>query len=359
MDGSRVTGAVARTADGGRRRIAAGLVVGADGVRSTVARLTGVERPVRFPRRLGLVAHYAGDPELVDHGEMHVGRGYYVGLAPLPDGQLNVGMALPMDGRSARRRTASRPRSPGSRPWPAACAGRERLTLDPRRLADRPSRRGRRRAGVAAGRRRRRLRRSVHRRGDPPRPAIGPGRGRGHRHRRRPRTRLPPRATSGVRGEVRPQLAGPGLPRRAAAPRARSRPPRRATRRRAAARLRARRPAGPRPTPSRPARSSRSSAREEPDPRAHARAVRARLRARRGRRALAGAAPPLPIRPPHPRRRAPLRDGRASRPDPRSLGAIQRPMPERRTIEFIHTGGVTRGMEVAWRFEDRGDGAAT
>ena len=100
MDGSRVTGAVARTADGERRRIEAGLVVGADGVRSTVARLAGVERPVRFPRRLGLVAHYAGDPELVDHGEMHVGRGYYVGLAPLPDGQLNVGMALPMDGRT-------------------------------------------------------------------------------------------------------------------------------------------------------------------------------------------------------------------------------------------------------------------
>jgi geranylgeranyl reductase family protein len=100
IDGSRVTGAIARTADGGRRRIEAGLVVGADGVRSTVARLAGVERPVRFPKRLGLVAHYAGDPELVDHGEMHVGRGYYVGLAPLPDGQLNVGMALPMDGRT-------------------------------------------------------------------------------------------------------------------------------------------------------------------------------------------------------------------------------------------------------------------
>jgi len=36
--------------------------------------------------------------------------------------------------------------------------------------------------------------------------------------------------------------------------------------------------------------------------------------------------------------------------------AIQRPIPERRTIEFVHTGGVTRGMAVAWRFEDRGDG---
>ena len=33
--------------------------------------------------------------------------------------------------------------------------------------------------------------------------------------------------------------------------------------------------------------------------------------------------------------------------------AIQRPLPEQRRIEFVHTGGVTRGMQVAWRFEDR------
>jgi len=33
--------------------------------------------------------------------------------------------------------------------------------------------------------------------------------------------------------------------------------------------------------------------------------------------------------------------------------AIQRPLPEQRRIEFVHTGGVTRGMQVAWHFEDR------
>ena len=31
--------------------------------------------------------------------------------------------------------------------------------------------------------------------------------------------------------------------------------------------------------------------------------------------------------------------------------AIQRPLPDERRIEFTHTGGVTRGMQVAWRFE--------
>jgi hypothetical protein len=36
---------------------------------------------------------------------------------------------------------------------------------------------------------------------------------------------------------------------------------------------------------------------------------------------------------------------------PVSWEAIQRPMPDSRTIEFVHTGGVTKGMWVAWRFE--------
>jgi uncharacterized membrane protein len=38
-------------------------------------------------------------------------------------------------------------------------------------------------------------------------------------------------------------------------------------------------------------------------------------------------------------------------PIPVSWEAIQRPLFEERRIEFVHTGGVTRGMEVAWRFE--------
>jgi ribosome-associated toxin RatA of RatAB toxin-antitoxin module len=36
--------------------------------------------------------------------------------------------------------------------------------------------------------------------------------------------------------------------------------------------------------------------------------------------------------------------------------AIQRPRFEDRRIDFTHTGGVTRGMEVAWRFEPDGEG---
>jgi geranylgeranyl reductase family protein len=99
----RVCGARVTTRDG-ELEIGAEWVVGADGARSRTARLLRVERPVRFPRRLGLVAHYQGIPGLEDHGEMHVGDGYYVGLAPMPGGEMNVGMALPMGGGSAARR---------------------------------------------------------------------------------------------------------------------------------------------------------------------------------------------------------------------------------------------------------------
>jgi hypothetical protein len=44
-------------------------------------------------------------------------------------------------------------------------------------------------------------------------------------------------------------------------------------------------------------------------------------------------------------------------PIPVSWRAVQRPLPDERRIEFRHTGGVTRGMEVAWRFAPAGDGA--
>jgi uncharacterized membrane protein len=40
---------------------------------------------------------------------------------------------------------------------------------------------------------------------------------------------------------------------------------------------------------------------------------------------------------------------------PVSWKAIQRPLAEARRIEFEHTGGVTRGMVVAWRFEPAGE----
>ena len=43
-------------------------------------------------------------------------------------------------------------------------------------------------------------------------------------------------------------------------------------------------------------------------------------------------------------------------PIPVTWEAVQRPLPAERRIEFEHTGGVTRGMWVAWRFEERDGG---
>ena len=36
--------------------------------------------------------------------------------------------------------------------------------------------------------------------------------------------------------------------------------------------------------------------------------------------------------------------------------AIERPLPDERRIEFLHTGGVTRGMTATWRFDERDGG---
>ena len=319
---------------------------------------------VRFPRRLGLVAHYAGDPDLVDHGEMHVGRGWYVGLAPL-------------SGRPAQRRDGAadgRPHAPGRGPL----RGRDRrdpgrgrppgrtraADADPRRLADRPPRRGRRRAGVDAGR----ATRPASSIRSPARGSTAPCDRPGPRPRRSAAgddaaTRLP-RARDARRSPPRTRSAGSS---RGCSPRRRCSgyalaPPRRAPGAAAAAGLRARATAARRPTPSSPAPP------RGPPP------VKSRMQSPHATRRWSAIfplaadverwpelPPPLPIRPPPARQRgAPLRDGRAPRPDPGSLGGDPAAAPRASgTIEFTHTGGVTRGMEVAWRFEAAATAAGT
>jgi menaquinone-9 beta-reductase len=112
LEGRRLV-SLARTATGWRAglrgrggdgvSVEAVWLIGADGARSRIARLLGAERPVVYPRRLGLVAHYEGADGLTNSGEMHVADdGSYIGLAPTPGGRLNVGMALPLDGATSR-----------------------------------------------------------------------------------------------------------------------------------------------------------------------------------------------------------------------------------------------------------------
>lgn len=92
-DAGGVRGVV--TASG--ERIPAGLVVGADGRQSMVARGVGVRQTVRWPRRLGLSVHLDGVSWPADYGEMWVGRHGYVGAAPLDtNGRLSLGVVQPM-----------------------------------------------------------------------------------------------------------------------------------------------------------------------------------------------------------------------------------------------------------------------
>jgi flavin-dependent dehydrogenase len=82
-----------RTADG--REIGAGLVVGADGLRSVVARRLALARSARWPRRYALVTHYRDVAGIGECGEMHVERGGYVGIADVGSGLTTVALVVP------------------------------------------------------------------------------------------------------------------------------------------------------------------------------------------------------------------------------------------------------------------------
>lgn len=91
----RVTGVVARNGDAHPLKIDAPLVVGADGLRSVVARRMGVARRARWPARVAVVTHYCGVRGMTDAGEMHVDRDGYLGLAPVGNGTTNVAIVVP------------------------------------------------------------------------------------------------------------------------------------------------------------------------------------------------------------------------------------------------------------------------
>ena len=93
-DRGGVAGAVVREANGQRRALRARVTVGADGLRSLVARRLGPRRFGR-PRRLAFVAHVDGVAGMGDSAEMHVGARGYVGLNPIGSGRTNVALVVP------------------------------------------------------------------------------------------------------------------------------------------------------------------------------------------------------------------------------------------------------------------------
>ena len=91
------TGGDAGSESGGEtlRDRRAALVVGADGLRSVVARRLGLARQLPWPRRVAFVGHYRGVAGIGDMGEMHVERDGYVGLAHVGGGVANVAVVVP------------------------------------------------------------------------------------------------------------------------------------------------------------------------------------------------------------------------------------------------------------------------
>ena len=82
----------------------ADIVIGADGLRSVVARRLGLARPARRPRRIAMIAHYRGVAGMGSYGEMHVERDGYAGLADVGGGVTNVAVVAP----AARVKRAAR-----------------------------------------------------------------------------------------------------------------------------------------------------------------------------------------------------------------------------------------------------------
>jgi len=106
LDGGRLA---VRAPDGEPHVLEAHVVVGAEGLRSVVARAARVDRPVRLAPRVGLTYHLA-DAEVSEprDARMRVLRDGYVGIAPVPGGRVNVGIVLGRSWRSALARDGAR-----------------------------------------------------------------------------------------------------------------------------------------------------------------------------------------------------------------------------------------------------------
>lgn len=95
-----------RDGGGARSVIRASVIVGADGLRSVVARSAGVARSTVLGRRVGLTYHLEDRDNTGDRdARMCVLRDGYVGIAPVPGGRVNIGIVL---GESWRRRLVRR-----------------------------------------------------------------------------------------------------------------------------------------------------------------------------------------------------------------------------------------------------------
>jgi geranylgeranyl reductase family protein len=93
--GGAVAGVTARSCNGQRVTCNTRIVVGADGLRSVVARRLGLVRSSP-PRRVAFAAHVADVAGIDGVGELHVSERGYVGLGPVGRGVTTVALVLPL-----------------------------------------------------------------------------------------------------------------------------------------------------------------------------------------------------------------------------------------------------------------------
>ena len=101
-DRGAVAGVVARSGIGNRETGNARVVIGADGLRSVVARRLGLVRSSP-PRRIAFSAHVADVAGVDSVGELHVGTRGYVGLGPIGGGVTTVALVVPLSAIRAMR----------------------------------------------------------------------------------------------------------------------------------------------------------------------------------------------------------------------------------------------------------------
>src|SRR5205823_8681355 len=91
--GGRISGVVGRSGNRKRETYGSRIVVGADGLRSVVARRLGL---VCYspPRRFAFTAHVADVSGVDELGELHVSDRGYVGLGPVGGGITTVALVL-------------------------------------------------------------------------------------------------------------------------------------------------------------------------------------------------------------------------------------------------------------------------
>ncbi|MGE0448956.1 MAG: NAD(P)/FAD-dependent oxidoreductase [Vicinamibacterales bacterium] len=99
-----VAGVVCSSRGAPREILRARVTIAADGRHSALAFSLGLAVHPASPRRWAVGAHVEGGMTRASVGEMHIRRGHYIGVAPLPGGVTNICLVRPSAGGDARLR---------------------------------------------------------------------------------------------------------------------------------------------------------------------------------------------------------------------------------------------------------------